>query len=75
MDLSILMVSHDLSAAAAIADRMVFINNRSLLFEGTPAEVLQQPEVRNTFGLDVQTGGPELSVRTPPCPVNGGDAT
>jgi zinc transport system ATP-binding protein len=74
MDLSILMVSHDLSAAAAIADRMVFINNRSLLFEGTPAEVLQQPEVRNTFGLDLQTGGPDLSVRTAPCPVNGGAA-
>ncbi len=74
MDLSILMVSHDLSAAAAIADRMVFINNRSLLFEGTPGEVLEQPEVRKTFGLDLQTDGPELSVRTSPCPVNGGAA-
>jgi len=72
MDLSILMVSHDLSAAAAIADRMVFINNRSLLFEGTPAEVLEQPEVRKTFGLDLQASGPGPDVGTSTCPVNGG---
>ncbi|MEN6441421.1 MAG: metal ABC transporter ATP-binding protein [Syntrophobacter sp.] len=72
MDLSILLVSHDLNAAAAIADRMVFIHNRSLLFEGTPAEVLQQPDVRNTFGLDVLTGSTELPVRTSLCQINGG---
>jgi zinc transport system ATP-binding protein len=54
LDLSIMLVSHDLNAAASIADRMVFINNKSLLFEGTPAEVLKQPEVRLAFGLDDQ---------------------
>ena len=74
LDLSILLVSHDLYAAAAIADRMVFINNRSLLFDGTPAEVLQQPDVRKTFGLDVQPGDSGHSVRPLFCPVNGGDA-
>jgi zinc transport system ATP-binding protein len=51
LDLSILLVSHDLKAAAAIADRMVFLN-RTLLCEGTPAEVLRQPAVRESFGLD-----------------------
>lgn len=73
LDLSILLVSHDLNAAASIADRMVFINNRSLLFEGTPAEVLQHPDVRKTFGLDVLTGSPELPTRTSLCPVDNGD--
>jgi len=73
MDLSILLVSHDLYAAAAIADRMVFINNRSLLFDSTPAEVLRQPDVRKAFGLDVLPGDPRHSVRPLFCPVNGGD--
>ena len=73
LDLSILLVSHDLNAAAAIADRMVFINNRSLMFEGTPAEVLNQPEVRKTFGLDLQAGSTALADKAPFCPVNDGD--
>jgi zinc transport system ATP-binding protein len=73
MDLSILLVSHDLHAAAAIADRMVFINNRSLLFEDTPDYVLRQPDVRRTFGLDVLAGSPELSTRTSLRPVESGD--
>lgn len=73
MDLSILLVSHDLNAAAAIADRMVFVNNRSLMFEGTPTEVLQQREVRNSFGLDVQTSKPGLFVRASLFPATSGD--
>ncbi len=73
MDLSILLVSHDLNAAAAIADRMVFINNHSLMFEGTPAEVLQQPDVRKTFGLDLQVGIPVLFTTPSHCPVNYGE--
>ncbi|MDD2365926.1 MAG: metal ABC transporter ATP-binding protein [Desulfuromonadaceae bacterium] len=52
LDLSILLVSHDLNAAASIADRMVFINDKTLLFDGTPAEVLKQEDVRLAFGLD-----------------------
>jgi zinc transport system ATP-binding protein len=73
LDLSILLVSHDLNAAASIADRMVFINKRSLLYDGTPAEVLHQPEVRKAFGLDVRAGSPDLSA-TALCPTNGGGA-
>jgi zinc transport system ATP-binding protein len=73
LDLSILLVSHDLNAAAAIADRMVFINNRSLLFEGTPAEVLQQPEVRRTFGLDLLSVGSGPAITTLHCPVDRGE--
>lgn len=71
MDLSILLVSHDLNAAAAIADRMVFINNRSLLFEGTPSEVLQQPDVRSTFGLDIHVSD-VYPATTTLCPIDDG---
>ena len=74
MDLSILLVSHDLNAAASIADRMVFINKKSLLYDGTPVEVLNQPEVRKAFGLDVPAGSPDLSAKCALCPSNGGGA-
>jgi ABC-type hemin transport system ATPase subunit len=50
-------VSHDLLGTAAIADRMVFINRRTVLFEGPPAEVLRQSEVREAFGLDIEIPG------------------
>jgi zinc transport system ATP-binding protein len=73
LDLSIMLVSHDLTAAATIADRMVFINNKSLLYEGTPAEVLQQPEVRRAFGLDIQPVTPELNSRKALCAVDIGE--
>ncbi len=53
LDLSILLVSHDLQAAAAIADRMVFIHERTIRAEGPPAAVLSQPLVRDCFGLDL----------------------
>ena len=44
LDLSVLLVSHDLPAAAAIADRMVFLHQRTILCEGAPADVLRQPD-------------------------------
>ena len=72
MDLSIMLVSHDLNAAAAIADRMVFIHNRSLLYDGTPAWVLGQPEVRTTFGLDLRASSRDPSERGAFCPIGDG---
>ena len=54
MDLSILLVSHDLAAAAGVADRLVYLN-RTILADGLPAQVLQAPHVRETFGLDLAT--------------------
>jgi zinc transport system ATP-binding protein len=50
-DLSVLLISHDLGAAARFADRMVFLN-KTILHDGAPSEVLSQPLVRQTFGLD-----------------------
>ncbi|HBA83770.1 MAG TPA: ABC transporter ATP-binding protein [Verrucomicrobia bacterium] len=54
-DLSVLLISHDLGAAARFADRMVFLN-RTILHDGTPSEVLSQPLVRQTFGLNYGEG-------------------
>ena len=51
LDLSILLVSHDLTAVARVADRMIFLNRR-VLADGTPAEVLAGPLVKQAFGLE-----------------------
>jgi zinc transport system ATP-binding protein len=51
-DLSILMVSHDLAGVTAVSDRIVFLNRR-VVCSGAPAKVIANPEVRRTFGLDV----------------------
>lgn len=64
MDLSILLVSHDLSASASIADRMVFINGQTIRCDGAPFTVLNEPEVRSVFGLDLETSG---LLRAQPC--------
>jgi len=50
-DLSILLISHDLAAVARVADRMVFLN-RSIICDGRPRDVLSDPRVRQTFGMD-----------------------
>ncbi len=51
-DLSILMVSHDLAGVTAVSDRIVFLNRRVVCM-GSPAEVIANPELRRTFGLDL----------------------
>ena len=47
--MAILMISHDISAAARYADRMLFLN-RSILCDGSPTEVLGNKQVIQTFG-------------------------
>ncbi|MEI6515354.1 MAG: metal ABC transporter ATP-binding protein [bacterium] len=49
-DLSILLVSHDLTSAAQFADRMILLN-RTVLCDGPPREVLLNPLIRQTFGF------------------------
>jgi len=51
-DLSVLLVSHDLPGVAAVADRMLFLQNGALLREGAPREVLADPRVKTTLGFD-----------------------
>lgn len=53
-DLAVLLVSHDLAALARFADRMVFLDRR-IVCEGTPAEVLHDPRVREAFSLESLT--------------------
>jgi zinc transport system ATP-binding protein len=53
-DLSILMVSHDLAGVTAVSDRIVFLNRR-IVCAGSPSQVVANPEVRRTFGLDLTT--------------------
>ncbi len=49
-DLSILLVSHDLTAAAQFADRMILLN-KTVLCDGPPREILLNPLIRQTFGF------------------------
>jgi len=49
-DLSILLVSHDLTAAAQFADRMILLN-RTVLCDGPPRDVLLSPLIRQAFGF------------------------
>ena len=51
-DLSIILVSHDLNLVAEYADRVVFVNNKTIECVGTPQEVFSNEKVIQTFGLD-----------------------
>ena len=51
-DLSVILISHDLSEVARHADRLIFLN-RTVLADGPPAKVLAEPCVRRAFNLDV----------------------
>ncbi len=46
---TILLVEHDLRVASSLADRMVAIDYGSKLAEGTPEEVLRNPEVIKSY--------------------------
>ena len=61
-DLSILMVSHDLTSAAQFADRMILLN-RTVLCDGSPRDVLLNPLIPRTFGFGFTEQ--ELSRRRP----------
>lgn len=50
--LAILLISHDLTAIAHVADRVIFLMNRQIRMDGRPAEVLGSDVVRRTFGYD-----------------------
>jgi zinc transport system ATP-binding protein len=51
-DLSILLVSHDLGLVAEYADRVVFINNKTVECCGAPEVVFSDANVVRTFGLN-----------------------
>jgi zinc transport system ATP-binding protein len=51
-DLSIILVSHDLHLVSQYADRIAFINNKTIECCGTPEEVFSNDKVINVFGVD-----------------------
>lgn len=51
-DLSIILVSHDLNLVAEYANRVAFVNNKTIECVGTPQEVFSNEKVIQTFGLD-----------------------
>ena len=51
-DLSIILVSHDLNLVAQYADRVVFLNNKTVESCGTPQEVFGDSKVVELFGLN-----------------------
>jgi len=51
-DLSIILVSHDLHLVAQYADRVAFINNKTIECCGTPKDVFSNNKVIDAFGID-----------------------
>lgn len=51
-DLSIILVSHDLNLVAEYANRVAFVNNKTIECCGPPQEVFSNEKVIQTFGLD-----------------------
>jgi iron complex transport system ATP-binding protein len=52
---SVLFASHDLNWAAAYSDRMIVMQDGTIVEDGTPGDVLQPDTIRRHFGFDAQT--------------------
>ncbi|MBE6969095.1 MAG: energy-coupling factor transporter ATPase [Ruminococcaceae bacterium] len=50
---TILLVTHDMSVAARIADRVLVLSGGKVAFDGTPQEVFAHVEELRTIGLDI----------------------
>lgn len=51
---------HDLNLAARFADHLILIRQGRILAEGPPEEILQRPEIAETYGVDIRiTTGPK----------------
>ena len=51
---------HDLNLAARFADRLILLNHGQVVAQGAPREVLQKPEIAQTYGVDIHiTTGPK----------------
>lgn len=52
---TVIMVLHDLNRALQISDRIVVMNNRKIIFNGTPEDCLNKNVIREVFDCDVRT--------------------
>gem|GEM_PF-313199 len=74
---AVMVVLHDLSAAAAIADRMIVLSKGKVLAEGPVKSVLTRDTIYKAYDCDVNistelvTGRPLISVRRQPLKVSG----
>ena len=51
---------HDLNLAARFADHLILIRQGRILAEGPPEEILQRPEIAETYDVDIHiTTGPK----------------
>jgi branched-chain amino acid transport system ATP-binding protein len=48
-DITLIMIEHDIDIALALADRVTVLHRGKLIFDGTPAEVRTDPEVREVY--------------------------
>jgi ferric hydroxamate transport system ATP-binding protein len=55
------VVLHDLNQAAAIADRLVLLHDRGVRASGTPAEVLTEAVLTETYGIRIEVVTDPLS--------------
>lgn len=54
-DLSIILVSHDFSMVYKYADRVAFLNNKTIECVGKPQDVFLNDKVISTFGLQINS--------------------
>jgi branched-chain amino acid transport system ATP-binding protein len=47
--ITLIMIEHDIDIALALADRVTVLHRGKLIFDGTPAEVRTDPEVREVY--------------------------
>ena len=60
-DLGLMAVLHDLNLVAQYCDRVVLLANGRVRSEGTPAEVLVYPVLKEVFGVELYIGVNELT--------------
>ncbi len=60
---SVIAIMHDLNLAASYADHMVLIENGRVVSEGTPAGVLNEPDLRRVYDVPLEVIRTENSVR------------
>ncbi len=51
-NLTVLAALHDLNLAAQYCNRLVLINNGRIYADGTPAEVITEPNIREVYGAE-----------------------